>query len=469
MQWSLVFSSVLIANRGEIACRIAATCSRLGLRSVAVYSEADVGARHVKLADEAYCVGRAPPLESYLNVPSLLRILRECGAEAVHPGYGFLSENASFATTLELAGVAFIGPRPTPLRLLADKLEARRMASAVGFEPVPGSSGAVSSSQHDRVIALAEKLGFPVLIKAAGGGGGIGTHLANDVSELMSAVHRAETISERSFADGRVYLEKYIEHPRHVELQVLRARNGSVFVLGNRECSIQRRYQKLIEECPSPSLSALRPDRLRDLDLAACRLLEYVDYVGVATIELLLGDEGRPYFLEVNARLQVEHTVTEMVFGLDLVELQLRLAAGEDVSAIVSESRASGHAIEARICSEDPCRSFLPQPGIVESLELPSGGGIRVDSGIEAGSSISPYYDPLLAKVIGWGASREQATRRLTKALTTTRISVVSKHGPRTNNLALLQQVLSTSEWEAGAYDTKLIERLVPEWRRASA
>jgi acetyl/propionyl-CoA carboxylase alpha subunit len=464
-----VFSSVLIANRGEIACRIAATCSRLGLRSVAVYSEADVGARHVKLADEAHCVGRSPALESYLNVPSLLRVVRASGSEAVHPGYGFLSENASFATALELAGIAFIGPRPTPLRLLADKLEARRMASAVGFEPVPGSPGAVSASQHDLLIAVAKKIGFPVLIKAAGGGGGIGTQIANDASELVSAAHRAESISQRSFADGRVYVEKYIEHPRHVEIQVLRAHNGSVFVLGNRECSVQRRYQKLIEECPSPSLSALCPDQLRDLEISACRLLEFVDYVGVATVELLLGDEVGPYFLEVNARLQVEHTVTEMVFGLDLVELQLKLAAGEDVRSILSQACPNGHAIEARICSEDPCRSFLPQSGIVESLVFPSGAGIRVDSGIEAGCTISPYYDPLLAKVIGWGASREQATSCLAKALAATQISVVSKHGPRTNNLALLRQVLSTSEWAAGAYDTKLIERLVPQWRPVTA
>lgn len=464
-----MFSSVLIANRGEIACRIAVTCNRLGLRSVAVYSEADAGARHVKLADEAHCIGRAPALESYLNVPSLLRIIRESGAEAVHPGYGFLSENASFATALELAGIAFIGPRPTPLRLVADKLECRRMASAVGFEPVPGSLGAVSASQHDRLLAIAEQIRFPVLIKAAGGGGGIGTQLANDATELVSAVQRAEVISERSFADARVYVEKYIEHPRHVEIQVLRARNGAVFVLGTRECSIQRRYQKLIEECPSPSLSALHPDRLRDLELAACRLLDFVDYVGVATIELLLGDEDRPLFLEVNARLQVEHTVTEMVFGLDLVELQLRLAAGEDVSSIVSQSRANGHAIEARICSEDPDRSFLPQSGMVESLKLPNGTGIRVDSGIEAGCTISPYYDSLLAKVIGWGASREQATGRLARALTATRISVVSKHGPRTNNLALLRQVLGTSEWSTGAYDTGLVERLVPQRRPMAA
>ena len=464
-----MFSSVLIANRGEIACRIAATCRRLGLRSVAVYSEADAGARHVKLADEAYCVGRAPALESYLNVPALLRIIRESGAEAVHPGYGFLSENASFATALELAGVAFIGPRPTPLRLVADKLEARRMASAVGFEAIPGSPGAVSTSHEERLLAIAEQIGFPVLIKAAGGGGGIGTQLASDATELVSAVHRAEVISERSFADGRVYVEKYIEHPRHVEIQALRARNGGAFVLGNRECSIQRRYQKLIEECPSPSLSALHPDSLLDLELAACRLLEFVDYVGVATIELLLGDAGKPYFLEVNARLQVEHTVTEMVFGLDLVELQLRLAAGEDVLSMVSQACSNGHAIEARICSEDPDRSFLPQMGTVESLKLPSGVGIRVDSGIEAGCTITPYYDSLLAKVIGWGASRKQATARLAKALTATRISVVSQHGPRTNNLALLRQVLGTSEWATGAYDTELVKRLVPQPRPMAA
>ena len=322
-----MFSRVLIANRGEIACRIAATCKRLGVRAIAVHSEIDAEAPHVKLANEAHCVGPAPALESYLNVPALIRAVRESGADAVHPGYGFLSENASFAEALKEVGVAFIGPRPEALRLLSDKLGARRTALDVGFEPVPGSLGSVGVVEPGQLMLAAEQIGFPVLVKAAGGGGGIGMQLAHDSNELLPAIEKAAGISQRSFADSRVYLEKYLAHPRHVEIQALRVRHGSTFVLGNRECSVQRRYQKLIEECPSPTLSGLPEGKRKALELAACRLLDAVDYVGVATIELLLGDDQKPYFLEVNARLQVEHTVTEMVFGIDLVELQLKLAA----------------------------------------------------------------------------------------------------------------------------------------------
>ena len=285
--------------------------------------------------------------------------------------------------------------------------------------------------------------------------------LARDSSELLPAIEKAAGISQRSFADGRVYLEKCLAHPRHVEIQVLRACHGSTFVLGNRECSVQRRYQKLIEECPSPTLSGLPEGKRKALELAACRLLDAVDYVGVATIELLLGEDGRSYFLEVNARLQVEHTVTEMVFGIDLVELQLKLAAGDDVASMLAAARPKGHAIEARIYAEDPEKAFLPQPGIVESLAFPNGDGIRVDSGIDCGCSISPYYDPLLAKIIGWGRSRDDATSCLLNALSKTDISVMSKRGARTNNLNLMQRVLRTFDWASGVYDTALIERLL--------
>jgi len=456
-----VFSRVLIANRGEIACRIAATCKRLGVRAIAVHSEIDAEAPHVKLANEAHCVGPAPALESYLNVPALIRAVRESGADAVHPGYGFLSENASFAEALKEVGVAFIGPRPEALRLLSDKLGARRTALDVGFEPVPGSLGSVGVVEPGQLMLAAEKIGFPVLVKAAGGGGGIGMQLAHDSNELLPAIEKAAGISQRSFADSRVYLEKYLAHPRHVEIQALRVRHGSTFVLGNRECSVQRRYQKLIEECPSPTLSGLPEGKRKALELAACRLLDAVDYVGVATIELLLGDDQRPYFLEVNARLQVEHTVTEMVFGIDLVELQLKLAAGDDVSSMLAAARPKGHAVEARIYAEDPEKAFLPQPGIVESLAFPNGDGVRVDSGIECGCNISPYYDPLLAKIIGWGQSRDDATNCLLNALSETDISVMSKRGARANNLNLIERVLRTADWASGVYDTALIERLL--------
>jgi len=456
-----VFSSVLIANRGEIACRVVATCEKLGVRTIAVYSEADASAPHVRAASEAHFIGPAPALQSYLNVASLLHVIRESGADAVHPGYGFLSENAQFARALESASVAFVGPRSQALQSVSDKLGARRLAQQVGFEPVPGSFASVSVAESDALMSTAERIGYPVLVKSAGGGGGIGMQRVNDANELMAASERAEGIAQRAFADKRVYLEKCIERPRHVEIQALRARDGAVFVLGSRECSVQRRYQKLIEECPSPSLTGLGRERLGELEVASGRLLDAVDYVGVATIELLLDQAGKAYFLEVNARLQVEHTVTEQVHGVDLVEIQLRLAAGEDVSAVVNASQGHGHAIEARVYAEDPQRGFLPQPGVVETLELPRGAGIRVDCGIENASTISPHYDPLLAKIIASGSSRQRATERLLDALGSTCISVVSKNGPRVNNLALLREVLRSAEWHSGAYDTGLVRDLL--------
>jgi len=458
-----VFSSVLIANRGEIACRIAVTCKRLGIRTIAVYSEADSLSPHVKSADVAYCIGPAPALESYLNSEALLSVARESGAEALHPGYGFLSENATFASAVVEAGVTFIGPRAEALRQLSDKLAARRTATGAGFEPVPGSAASVGAHDLGALHEECERIGFPVLIKAAGGGGGIGMQRACDVSELDAALQKAVGIAERSFADGRVYIEKCVERPRHVEIQALRASNGFTAVLGSRECSIQRRYQKLIEECPSPSLETLGETRVRWLENAACKLLELVDYVGVATIELLMGDDDKPYFLEVNARLQVEHTVTEMVYGVDLVELQLQLASEADVSSQLAQLKPRGHAIEARVYAEDPQRGFLPQPGVVGELALPRGSGVRVDCGIEQGTAVTPYYDPLLAKIIGWGSSRLEATDGLVSALSRTKIPVVSKAGLRANNLGFLQRVLGTVEWRQANYDTQLVERLVRE------
>ncbi len=456
-----MFSSVLIANRGEIACRIAATCRRLGVRTIAVYSEADAGAPHTKAADEAHYIGPAPALDSYLNVPVLLRVIRDSGAEAVHPGYGFLSENAAFAAEVAQNGAVFVGPRPEALRLLSDKVGARETALQSGFVPVPGSAGSISTAEPAVLEEIANRIGYPVLVKAAGGGGGIGMQRAQGSSDLSIAIERATTISERSFADGRVYLEKYIERPRHVEIQAFRAHSGLSGVLGTRECSVQRRYQKLIEECPSPSLSSLAKERLREVEASACGLLERVEYVGVATIEMLLGADENPYFLEVNARLQVEHTVTEVVFGIDLVELQLRLAAHEDVSDLLAAAHPSGHAVQARVYSEDPAKGFLPQPGTIQQLEFPCGPGVRVDSGIETGATISPYYDPLLAKVIGWGPSRADATCVLLDALSNTRIAIVSKERARANNIEFLRSVLGTSEWASAKYDTTLVEQLL--------
>ncbi len=458
-----MFSSVLIANRGEIACRIAATCRRLNVRSIAVYSDADAGAPHVKAADEAHYLGASPASASYLNQEALLRIIAGTKVEAVHPGYGFLSENAQFAAAVKRSGAAFIGPSKEVLEQLSDKMRARELAARVGLIPIPGSSGSVSVNEIDPLMEVADRVGWPILIKAAAGGGGIGMHRVHNASELLAALASAAGAAQRAFGDGRVYIERLLEAPRHVEIQVVRARSGSVRVLGNRECSAQRRYQKLVEESPSPALGAIEPEQLTQLELLAQRLFESVDYVGVGTVELLLDENGGFFFLEVNARLQVEHTVTEMVYGVDLVEEQLRIASGSDLSESICQAQARGHATEARIYAEDPAHGFLPQPGQVQELYFPSRQNIRIDCGIEPGAAISPYYDPLIAKLTAWGQSRAEATRCLEEALSESRLVVVSKSGARANNLQLLREILGSGAWKSGKYDTGLVERLVTE------
>jgi len=458
-----VFSSVLIANRGEIACRIAATCRRLHVRSIAVYSDADAGALHVKAAHEAHYLGASPASASYLNQEALLRIIGETGAEAVHPGYGFLSENAQFAAAVKQAGAVFVGPSATVLDQLSDKVRARELAARVGLFPIPGSSGSVTLGEIDSLMEVANRVGWPLLVKAAAGGGGIGMHRVHNASDLPAALASAAGAAERAFGDGRIYIERLLQAPRHVEIQVVRARSGSVRVLGNRECSAQRRYQKLVEEGPSPALGAITPERLTELELLAQRLFESVDYEGVGTVELLLDKTDGCFFLEVNARLQVEHTVTEMVYGVDLVEEQLRIASGSDLSESIGQAQARGHAIEARIYAEDPVHGFLPQPGQVQELYFPSRQEIRIDCGIEPGATVSPYYDPLIAKLTAWGQSRAEATRRLEEALSESRLRVVSKSGVRANNLQLLREILGSAAWKSGKYDTGLVERLVTE------
>lgn len=457
-----MFSSVLIANRGEIACRIAATCKRLQIRTIAVYSETDAAAPHVKVADEAICIGPAPALQSYLNQAALIGAIETSGAEAVHPGYGFLSENPTFAAAVTGAGAVFVGPNSNALEQLSDKLGARALASRVGLQPVPGTSTSMSDD-IEAVVQVANSVGWPLLVKAAAGGGGIGMQRAANPAELEVAIQSSRALAQRAFGDGRLYLERFVNRPRHVEIQVIRSKDGFQVALGHRECSVQRRYQKLVEECPSPAFVRLDPDRLQALQDAALRLFEVAGYVGVGTVEMLLDRDGSPYFLEVNARLQVEHTVTEMVYGIDLVEQQLRLAAGLDVSQALAHARSRGHAIEARVYAEDPRRGFMPQPGMVEALVLPEGEGIRVDCGIECSCDVSPHYDPLLAKIVAWGQTRLEATARLSKALSATKIEIHSKHGLRVNNLSLLQRILTSGEWGSADYDTGLVERLGTE------
>lgn len=441
------------------------TAERLGVRTVAVFSDADVASPHVALADEAIRVGPAPVKESYLDVTSLVAAIRDTGADAVHPGYGLLSESATFAEAVAEAGAVFVGPSPSALRALGDKIAARKSARAVGLEPPPGSDGPVDPADTAGLLAEAQRIGFPVLVKAAGGGGGIGMQVARSAEELAAAAKTSADRGRQAFLDARVYLERYLDKPRHIELQMIRDRHGSARCLGERECSAQRRHQKVIEESPSPAAFLAGPAgeaRRRELAEKAVALLASVDYTGVATVELVADASGALYFLEVNARLQVEHPVTELVTGLDLVELQLRVAAGEPLSPEVLAATSRGHAVEARLYAEDPSKGFLPQPGRLERFRMPEGvTGIRVDAGYAEGGEVTPHYDPLMAKVSGFGSTRDEAIERLRAALAATELTLVGPRGPRATNLAFLQQVLDHPAFRAGDYDTGLLAAML--------
>ncbi len=458
-----MFRSVLVANRGEIACRVLKTCRRLGIETIAVYSEVDADSLHVRLADRAFLLGPAPVAASYLNQPALLDAIARSGAEAVHPGYGLLSENAEFARRVGEAGCCFVGPRPETLSALGDKIRARELARQVGLMPPPGTADAVELEDVAVLNAAAEVIGYPLMVKAAAGGGGIGMQLVSCADELAEAARRACDRATSAFGDGRVYLERYLSQPRHIELQVARSHSGECWVFGDRECSVQRRHQKVIEESPSPA-TALAADggKLRErLGEQARQLLALADYEGVGTVELLLDECGNCYFLEVNARLQVEHPVTELVHGLDLVELQLRLAAHEPLPPEQLGTSAHGHAVEARLYAEDPDRGFAPQPGQISEALWPEGlPGIRVDTGVRAGDLVTTHYDPLLAKLTAWGSTRAQAIARLRQGLEALRFSHQGPKGPRRTNQELLLRVLGSEAFARGAYDTGLIASL---------
>jgi acetyl-CoA carboxylase biotin carboxylase subunit/3-methylcrotonyl-CoA carboxylase alpha subunit len=462
---TLPFKKLLVANRGEIACRVLRTAERLGLATVAVFSDADVTAPHVALADEAIRVGAPPVKESYLSIPALLAAIAETGADAVHPGYGLLSENADFAEAVARAGATFIGPTPAAMRSLGDKIAARKSALAAGLAPPPGSDGPVDPSDRARLQAEAERIGFPLLVKAAGGGGGIGMQIARDLAELERA---AKTCAERgraAFLDARVYVERYLERPRHIELQVLRDAHGGTVILGERECSVQRRYQKIVEESPSPAAFFDGPagaERRARLAERATELVAKVGYTGAGTVELVADAQGDAYFLEVNARIQVEHPVTELVTGIDIVEQQLLIAAGEPLAANVLAAKPRGHAVEARLYAENPEAGFVPQPGRLERFRLPEGmPGVRIDAGYTEGGEVTPHYDPLVAKIIGSGATRAEAIGRLDAALAALDVSLVGPRGPRQTNLAFLRAVLAAAEFQAGDYDTTLADRVL--------
>jgi acetyl-CoA/propionyl-CoA carboxylase, biotin carboxylase, biotin carboxyl carrier protein len=406
------FAKVLVANRGEIAVRVLRTLEELGIPGVAVYSEADAGAPHVRRAGEAYEIGPAPAVQSYLRGEKILAVARACGADAIHPGYGFLAENAAFARACADAGIAFIGPPPEAIEAMGSKIRARELMRAAGVPIVPGTTAPVAGA--DEAAQAAEEIGYPVALKAAGGGGGKGFRVAETPEQLEKAFAGAAGEGERFFGDPTVYVERYLPDPRHVEVQVLADAHGNVVHLGERDCSVQRRHQKLIEETPAPGL----PQELRD-DIARIGVdaAKAVGYRSAGTIEGLLSEDGEFFFLEMNTRVQVEHCVTEMVTGLDIVREQILIAAGAPLSFSQQDVTFSGHAIECRINAEDAAKNFVPAPGAITAYKEPAGHFVRVDSGVEDGSQVLPYYDPMIAKVIVWDRDRESATRRMLRAL----------------------------------------------------
>jgi acetyl-CoA carboxylase biotin carboxylase subunit len=449
-----VFKKILIANRGEIASRIARTCRELGIATVAVYSEADLSSPHVPVANEAICIGPAQASASYLSAEALIQAAKRTGAEAIHPGYGFLSENAAFAHLVRDAGLTFIGPTPESLAAVGNKVFARQTAAKLAVPVIP----ALEHPSPDPVLLReqVQALGYPLLIKAAAGGGGKGMRIVRQESELTDAVAAAEREATAAFADGTVYLERYLERPRHVEVQILGDKYGTLVHLGERECSIQRRYQKILEETPSPAVSA----PLREaMTAAALTVAKAAGYYNAGTVEFILDTRGQFYFLEVNARLQVEHPITEWVTRLDLVREQIRIAAGERLGFRQGDILRSGHAIECRVYAEDPAHGFRPSPGKVLAWQAPAGPGVRVDTGVEQYTEVSVYYDPLIAKVSTWGQDREQARRRMDAAL---RQCVVL--GP-TTNLTFLLDLLAHPAFVAGDTHTAFLAEYFPHWQ----
>jgi acetyl-CoA carboxylase biotin carboxylase subunit len=455
-----MFRKVLVANRGEIAVRVIRALRELGIPSVAVYSDADRASLHVRLADEAMRIGPAAASESYLNSDRILEAAAATGAEAIHPGYGFLSENFEFAAACEAGGVVFVGPPASAIRKMGLKTEARRMAKSAGTPVVPGSEDPVESVEEAR--RAAGMIGYPVMLKASAGGGGKGMRRVRTEAELEPAYRDASSEAERAFRNGAVYVEKLVENPRHIEIQVLGDRHGQMIHLGERECSIQRRHQKVIEESPSPFVAA-RSGLREEMGEAAIRAARAAGYYNAGTVEFLVDQDGAFYFLEMNTRLQVEHPVTELVTGVDLVSWQLRIAAGERLNLQQSDVGWRGSAIECRICAEDPDSGFLPCPGKIDFVEAPLGPGIRVDSGIYSGWTVPVEYDPLLAKLIAWAPERQHAVQRLLRALSEFAIDGIK------TNLGFFRGVLEDGAFRAGELHTGFIEEFLDRRRVAEA
>lgn len=444
---------ILIANRGEIAVRIIRGCKDLGIKSVAVFSDADKSAYHVRLADEAYYIGAAPSNQSYLVHDRIIEAAKKSKSDAIHPGYGFLSENSEFAKQSEKEKIIFIGPSSKTIKLLGDKIEARKMALKAGLPVVPGAE--IDSAKLKDAIRSAEKIGFPILVKATAGGGGKGMRIVRNKKDFEESVKRASSEAKSAFGDGRVFIEKYLERPRHIEIQILCDQHGHAIHLGERECSIQRRHQKLIEESPSPVMTE---ELRRKMGEAAVNIARKSNYSGAGTVEFMYDDRRNQfYFLEVNTRLQVEHPVTEMVTGIDLVKEQIAIAEGKRLSLTQADVKISGHALECRISAEDPIQGFVPSTGKLKNYRIPAGPGVRVDSGVVIFSEIPVYYDPMFVKLIVWGKNRSESIGRMKRALEEFRVAGV------TTNIGFHREVMQNKNFVEGKLSTKFLEEEYPD------
>lgn len=449
-----MFEKILIANRGEIAVRIIRTCKEMNIRTVAVYSEADANSMHVQLADEAICIGKAPVSDSYLRIDRIISAAEITDVDAIHPGYGLLSENAHFADVCENCNIKFIGPNSDAMNALEDKAVSRRLAQKAGVPTPPGSEGTVDNRED--ALDIARKIGYPVLIKAVAGGGGCGMRVAHNDISLINSFHAAKTEAEKAFGNAGVYIEKFIELSHHVEFQILADTRGNVIHLGERDCSIQRRNQKLIEETPSPLIDTRFKDLRKKMSKAAIAIAKAANYNNAGTVEFIVSEKGEFYFLEMNKRIQVEHPITEEVTGVDIVKEQISIAAGNPLS-IKGDIQPEGHAIECRINAEDPANNFRPCPGTIQMLYTPGGRNVRFDSHIYAGYTIPPYYDSMLGKLIVWGKNRSDAIERMARALSETMITNIK------TTIGFQQTILNNQQFRRGNYATNFIEKLLQD------